>query len=95
MFKFKITPDRHNAIQKLKYCVLPHPAHFSLPSTFKLFILGRYIKTRVSTSPNVLSYNWTMNTHKNSPEKKVNNVNFLVKVHIAYRFLEMKRQLRD
>jgi hypothetical protein len=35
MFRFKITPDRHNAIQKLNYCVLPHPAHFSLPSTFK------------------------------------------------------------
>jgi hypothetical protein len=36
MFKFKITPDRHNAIQKLNDCVLPHPAHFSLPSTFKV-----------------------------------------------------------
>ena len=35
MFKFKITPDRHNAVQKLNYCVLPHPAHFWLPSTFK------------------------------------------------------------
>jgi hypothetical protein len=35
MFKFKITPDRHNAIQKLNYCAVPHPAHFSLPSTFK------------------------------------------------------------
>jgi hypothetical protein len=35
MFKFKITHDRHNAIQNLNYCVLPHPPHFSLPSTFK------------------------------------------------------------
>jgi hypothetical protein len=34
-FKFKITPDRHNAGQKLKYCVHPDPPHFSLPSTFK------------------------------------------------------------
>jgi hypothetical protein len=35
MFKFKITPDRHNAIQKLNYSVLPHPPDFSFPSTFK------------------------------------------------------------
>ncbi len=34
-FKFKITLDRQNARQKLYYCVLPHPPHFSLPSTFK------------------------------------------------------------
>jgi hypothetical protein len=33
-FKFKITPDRHNAGQKLIYCLLPSP-HFSLPTTFK------------------------------------------------------------
>jgi hypothetical protein len=31
----KKKPDRHNGRQKLNYCVLPHPAHFSLPSTFK------------------------------------------------------------
>ncbi len=36
MFKFKITPDRHNAIQNLNYCLLPDPPLFSLPSTFKL-----------------------------------------------------------
>ncbi len=35
MFKFKITPDRHNAGQMLIYCLLPNPPHFSLPSTFK------------------------------------------------------------
>jgi hypothetical protein len=35
MFKFKITPDRHNAIQNLNYYDLPDPRHFSLPSTFK------------------------------------------------------------
>jgi hypothetical protein len=34
MFKFKITPDRHNGRQNLNYCILPHTAHFSLPSTF-------------------------------------------------------------
>jgi hypothetical protein len=34
-FKFKITPDRHNAGQKLIYCLLSDPPHFSLPSTFK------------------------------------------------------------
>jgi hypothetical protein len=34
-FKFKITPDRHNAGPKLIYCLLPEPAHFSLPFTFK------------------------------------------------------------
>jgi hypothetical protein len=33
--KFKITPDRHNAIQNLNYCLLPDPPLFSLPSTFK------------------------------------------------------------
>jgi hypothetical protein len=38
-FQFKITPDRHNAIQKLNCCVLPHPAHFSLQSTFKVPVL--------------------------------------------------------
>ncbi len=32
----QITLDRHNARQKLSYCVLPHPPHFSLPSTFKV-----------------------------------------------------------
>ncbi len=34
MFKFKITLDRHNARQKLTYCLLPDPQPFSLPSTF-------------------------------------------------------------
>ncbi len=34
-FKFQITPDRHKARQKLTYCLLPDPPHFSLPSTFK------------------------------------------------------------
>ena len=34
MFKFEITPDRHNAIQNLNYCILSVPHHFSLPSTF-------------------------------------------------------------
>ncbi len=34
-FKFKITPDRHNAIQNLNNYDLPDPRHFSLPSTFK------------------------------------------------------------
>ena len=34
-FKFKITPDRHNAIQNLNYCLLPDPPLSSLPSTFK------------------------------------------------------------
>jgi hypothetical protein len=35
MFKFKIAPNRHNAIQNLNYCLLPDPPLFSLPSTFK------------------------------------------------------------
>ncbi len=35
-FKFKITLDRHNAIQNLDYYDLPNPPRFSLPSTFKL-----------------------------------------------------------
>ncbi len=41
--KMHITLDRHNAIQKLIYCLLPDPPYFSLPSTFKKFglILGR------------------------------------------------------
>ncbi len=34
-FKFKITLDRHNAIQNLNYYDLPEPPRFSLPSTFK------------------------------------------------------------
>jgi hypothetical protein len=34
MFKFKMTADRHNAVQILNYCILPVPCHFSLPSTF-------------------------------------------------------------
>ncbi len=37
-FKFKITLDRHNIRHNLNHCVLPHPAHFSLPSTFKDFL---------------------------------------------------------
>jgi len=48
MFKFKITPDRHNAIQKLNYCVLPHPPNFSLLSTFTL--LASHITVRYSNS---------------------------------------------
>jgi hypothetical protein len=28
MFKLKITPDRHNAIQNLNYFVLPDPPSF-------------------------------------------------------------------
>ncbi len=35
MFKFKITFDRHTAIQNLNYYDLPDFPHFSLPSTFK------------------------------------------------------------
>jgi hypothetical protein len=31
----QITLDRRNARQNLNICVLPHPPHFSLPSTFK------------------------------------------------------------
>ncbi len=31
----QINLDRHNARQNLTYYVLPHPPHFSLPSTFK------------------------------------------------------------
>jgi hypothetical protein len=31
----QITLDRHNARQKLNYCILPDPPNFSLPSTFK------------------------------------------------------------
>jgi hypothetical protein len=34
-FKFKITLDRHNAIQNLNYYDLPDPPWFSLPTTFK------------------------------------------------------------
>jgi hypothetical protein len=37
-FKLQITLDRHNARQNLKYCALPHPPHFSLPSTFEPLI---------------------------------------------------------
>jgi hypothetical protein len=36
MFKFKMTPDHHNAIQNLNYYLRPDPPLFSLPSTFKL-----------------------------------------------------------
>jgi hypothetical protein len=36
----KITPDRHNAGQKLNHCLLPAPPHFSLPSTFKTIVMG-------------------------------------------------------
>jgi hypothetical protein len=35
MFKLQITLDRHNARQKLNYCLLPEPPNFSLLSTFK------------------------------------------------------------
>jgi hypothetical protein len=35
MFKLEITLDRHNARQKLTYCLLPDPPLFLLPSTFK------------------------------------------------------------
>ncbi len=30
--QFSNNPDRHNARQKLPYCLLPDPPHFSLPS---------------------------------------------------------------
>ena len=43
MFKFKITPHRHNAGQKLNYCLLPDPPLFSLPSTFNP-IVRRLVK---------------------------------------------------
>jgi hypothetical protein len=39
-FKFKITLDRHNAIQNLNYYDLPDPPRFSLQSTFKLGLLA-------------------------------------------------------
>jgi hypothetical protein len=37
MFKLQITLDRHNARQKLNYCLLSDPPLFSLPSTFKVY----------------------------------------------------------
>ncbi len=40
MFKFKMTPDRHNAIQNLNYYLRPDPPLFSLPSTFKEMLAG-------------------------------------------------------
>jgi hypothetical protein len=45
-FKFKITPDRHNAIQNLNYCLLPGPPLFSLPSTFKVNHMGEIVCIR-------------------------------------------------
>ncbi len=41
-FKFKITPNRHNAGQKLNYCLLPDPPLFWLPSTLNLVELAMY-----------------------------------------------------
>jgi hypothetical protein len=40
MFKLQITFDRHNARQKLNYCLLPDPPLFSLPSTFNIWDRG-------------------------------------------------------
>jgi hypothetical protein len=67
-FKFKITPDRHNAGQKLIYCLLPDPPHFSLPSTFKWSICGVHIKewytvryckgANMMWTPWCLDYDW-------------------------------------
>ncbi len=47
-FKFKITLDRHNAIQNLNYYDLPDPPHFSLPSTFKKRVGGGAVGDRHS-----------------------------------------------
>ncbi len=47
-FKFKITPDRHNAKQSLNYYDLPDPRNFSLPSTFKAFITVQNMLPRSS-----------------------------------------------
>ncbi len=44
MFKFKITLDRHNAIQNLNYYDLPDPPRFPLPSTFNRFSLAKPAK---------------------------------------------------
>jgi hypothetical protein len=44
MFKFKITPDHHNAIQNLNYYVLPDPPLFSLPSTFKELVPKYFVQ---------------------------------------------------
>ncbi len=46
-FKFKITPDRHNAIQDLVNYDLLDPPHFSLPSTFKGTVRPDWICMRV------------------------------------------------
>jgi hypothetical protein len=44
MFNFKITIDRHNAIQNLNYYDLPDPPRFSLPSTFNYFMLINFLR---------------------------------------------------
>jgi hypothetical protein len=41
-FKFKITLDRHNAIQNLHYYDLPNPPRFSLPSTFDEYLCSTW-----------------------------------------------------
>jgi hypothetical protein len=41
-FKFKITLDRHNAIQNLNNYDLPDPPRFSLPSTFKMYLITSF-----------------------------------------------------
>jgi hypothetical protein len=43
-FKWQITLDRHNAIPRLNYYVLPDPSNFSLPSTFKGYISKNYFR---------------------------------------------------
>ncbi len=47
-FKFKMIPNRHNAIQNLNYYLCPDPPLFSLPSTFKprVFCVIKIIQRR-------------------------------------------------
>ncbi len=65
MFKLKITPDRHNGVQKLSYLLLSDLRHFLLPSTFKVLYQPPFMS---EDAVNLTLESWTdERLHKQSP----------------------------
>jgi hypothetical protein len=85
MFKFKLTPERHNAIQNLNYYVLPDPPLFSLPSTFNMLLyLAVFFLYQHSGNPHLCSSNLPSNAPYPSDEYLFHNVPMTFRLSFSF-----------
>jgi hypothetical protein len=82
MFKFKITPDRHNAGQKLIYCLLLSPPHSSLLSTLNV-IMARLF-TEICGGYAKKSFKWIYYSAPKVEQHYLQSITCLAGVNIKY-----------